>query len=88
MIFILELGMVVVGMFGILFMMLLLNIFSFIGFTMITDPKNDSDKTYDILGKASRQKVVIMILLFIPIGFLLILRQRRIEAWNNYLDTL
>jgi len=75
-------------MFGILIMMLLLNICGFIGFTMITDPKNDSDKTYDALGTASKQKVTIMILLFFPIGLLLLMRQRRIAAWKDYLDTL
>jgi hypothetical protein len=86
--FILELILAVVGMFGILIMMLLLNICGFIGFTMITDPKNDSDKTYDALGTASKQKVTIMILLFFPIGLLLLMRQRRIAAWKDYLDTL
>ena len=86
--FILELGLAMIGMFGILIMMLLLNIFGFIGFTTITDPKEDSDKTYEALSKVSKQKVTIMILLFFPIGLLLLIRQRRIEAWKTYLDTL
>jgi hypothetical protein len=88
MIFILELGLAVVGMFGILVMMLLLNIFGFIGFVMLIDPKDDGDKTYNMLNAVSKQKTTIMILLFFPIGFLLLIRQRRIEAWNNYLNTL
>ena len=88
MIFILELGLAMIGMFGILIMMLLLNILGFIGFAMIIDPKNDSDNTYESLGGLSKQKVTIMILLFFPIGILLLVRQRRIEAWKTYLDTL
>jgi hypothetical protein len=88
MIFILELILAVTGMFLLLLTMVLLNLIAVIGYSYLIDPKEDGDELYSLLGKLSRQVQVITLFLFIPIGLIILIKQRRLEKWKTYLERL
>lgn len=88
MIFILELILAVTGMFLLLLTMVLLNLIAVIGYSYLIDPKEDGEELYPLLGKLSRQVQVITLFLFIPIGLIILIKQRRLEKWKTYLERL
>jgi len=88
MILIFELILAVIGMFSLLLTMVVLSLIATIGYSFLIDRKNEGEELYALLDKLGKQKKVIVLFLFIPIGFIIITKQRRLEHWKTYLEKL